>query len=224
MRVCADCSADISERHWHTKRCHSCQEVRERRRQRQRLSKRRHRARPIRFCLSCNANITSRHGKAKRCKPCASEHARAEKRIYNAEYRKRPGVREKIAAMLARYYHSPKGRAYYQSYRQRPDVRSRLRQQRRDRYQLPHVRARILRDWHRRRALKRGTNARPFPADWFDAQLERQHGCCERCDRRFTADLRPTLDHVVPLARGGVHAPENCQLLCGPCNSSKGAR
>jgi 5-methylcytosine-specific restriction endonuclease McrA len=31
-------------------------------------------------------------------------------------------------------------------------------------------------------------------------------------------------DHVVPLALGGEHAPNNIQLLCPACNLSKGAR
>lgn len=35
-----------------------------------------------------------------------------------------------------------------------------------------------------------------------------------------TEDL--TLDHVVPLARGGVHSEENLVVACRPCNSSKG--
>lgn len=32
------------------------------------------------------------------------------------------------------------------------------------------------------------------------------------------------LDHVVPLARGGEHAPRNLQLLCPPCNVRKNAK
>jgi len=33
-----------------------------------------------------------------------------------------------------------------------------------------------------------------------------------------------TLDHVVPLAKGGTHTPENWQCLCLRCNSSKSAK
>lgn len=32
------------------------------------------------------------------------------------------------------------------------------------------------------------------------------------------------LDHIIPLAKGGVHKDENIQLLCPTCNHSKGAR
>ncbi len=31
-----------------------------------------------------------------------------------------------------------------------------------------------------------------------------------------------TLDHVMPLARGGSHDPENVVAACGPCNRLKG--
>ena len=30
-----------------------------------------------------------------------------------------------------------------------------------------------------------------------------------------------TVDHRVPLSRGGVHSYENCVISCMPCNSSK---
>lgn len=39
--------------------------------------------------------------------------------------------------------------------------------------------------------------------------------CCGK------TDVRLTLDHVVPLSKGGRHAIENAQPLCGSCNSSK---
>lgn len=34
--------------------------------------------------------------------------------------------------------------------------------------------------------------------------------------------LTATLDHVVPLARGGAHDPGNLVVACGPCNRMKG--
>ncbi len=34
----------------------------------------------------------------------------------------------------------------------------------------------------------------------------------------------PSVDHIIPLARGGTHDEWNLQRLCRPCNSKKGAR
>ena len=34
----------------------------------------------------------------------------------------------------------------------------------------------------------------------------------------------PTIDHIVPIARGGLHSLENCQLAHRVCNSRKGTK
>ena len=39
--------------------------------------------------------------------------------------------------------------------------------------------------------------------------------CCGR------DDVKLTIDHVVPIFRGGTHTADNIQPLCGPCNSRK---
>ncbi len=41
--------------------------------------------------------------------------------------------------------------------------------------------------------------------------------CATHLDQRTA-----TLDHVVPLARGGFHDPGNLVVACGPCNRLKG--
>lgn len=33
-----------------------------------------------------------------------------------------------------------------------------------------------------------------------------------------------TIDHILPISRGGAHDVDNLQALCGSCNSSKGAK
>jgi len=41
--------------------------------------------------------------------------------------------------------------------------------------------------------------------------------CATHLDQRTA-----TLDHVMPLARGGAHDPGNLVVACGPCNRLKG--
>ena len=50
----------------------------------------------------------------------------------------------------------------------------------------------------------------------------RQGGYCNGCEHHFPP-RNLTIDHIVPRSRGGSHHVDNLQLLCGACNSAKGA-
>ena len=58
----------------------------------------------------------------------------------------------------------------------------------------------------------------------FEVLLAACGGRCQSCGVTFTAALPAEIDHIVPLSRGGTEADDNLQLLCRPCNRSKGAR
>lgn len=64
-----------------------------------------------------------------------------------------------------------------------------------------------------------GAEARRVSAGNIEAILNRQQGCCFYCSA--PADL--TIDHVIPLAKGGRHAIGNLVGACQHCNSQKGA-
>ena len=51
-----------------------------------------------------------------------------------------------------------------------------------------------------------------------------QKGKCWNCKQTFSADLKPQLDHYVPLAKGGLHDDRNLGLLCVHCNQTKWAK
>ncbi len=82
-----------------------------------------------------------------------------------------------------------------------------------------------------RRQLKRARAAgvRAVRVDRL-AIFERDGWVCQLCGeavdpaREFPDPLSPSLDHVIPLDRGGAHVPENCQLAHFGCNASKGSR
>lgn len=73
----------------------------------------------------------------------------------------------------------------------------------------------------KRRAAEIGASGQLTLAD-IRSLRKRQKKCL--CGARFTKDNPPTIDHVVPLSRGGAHTKGNIQLLCWPCNKKKSAK
>lgn len=61
---------------------------------------------------------------------------------------------------------------------------------------------------------------RSIPQDVKIAVSARDHGRCRQCGS--TEQLH--FDHVIPVSKGGANTVANIQLLCGPCNRTKGAR
>ena len=52
-------------------------------------------------------------------------------------------------------------------------------------------------------------------------QQKTSAGLCHYCSRKFTFK-ELTLDHVVPLSRGGTTSPGNVVPACRECNKAKG--
>ena len=51
--------------------------------------------------------------------------------------------------------------------------------------------------------------------------LKKQYGyCCPSC-RKCEPEIKLTIDHIVPLSKGGSNYIENIQPLCRSCNSKK---
>ena len=86
------------------------------------------------------------------------------------------------------------------------------------------ARAKNRRKRHARRAVTRGVEAEKFQGDIYDLVVRAQGGKCAGCKKRFNKRLKPTLDHILPLSKGGGHKRTNLQAMCMPCNSSKGAK
>lgn len=56
-------------------------------------------------------------------------------------------------------------------------------------------------------------------SQWWKQQLGK--GLCYHCEQRFKpADL--TMEHLLPIARGGKSDKKNCVPCCKDCNSKKG--
>ena len=58
-------------------------------------------------------------------------------------------------------------------------------------------------------------------SSWWKQQLGQ--GKCYHCEKRFPpAEL--TMDHLIPIGRGGMSNKKNCVPSCKECNSRKGAQ
>ncbi len=80
---------------------------------------------------------------------------------------------------------------------------------------------------HRRRARERNALVETFA----DSEIFERDGwvcglCFQRVDRRLKppSPMRASLDHILPLAKGGKHARSNVQCSHWICNSRKGDR
>lgn len=72
----------------------------------------------------------------------------------------------------------------------------------------------------KRRALKYGNtaiNERLTLTQWLEIFAD-AHGHCHYCDK----EARLTMDHVIPLSRGGKDSKDNVVAACLHCNTSKG--
>jgi 5-methylcytosine-specific restriction endonuclease McrA len=73
--------------------------------------------------------------------------------------------------------------------------------------------AHVKREREKARALR--------ATDWWRSQL--QKGVCHYCGRSVGA-ANLTMDHVVPVARGGRSVRSNCVPCCKECNNEKKAK
>lgn len=61
---------------------------------------------------------------------------------------------------------------------------------------------------------------RAFSSSMSRAAYQRQKGVCPKCGKQFQIEEMQA-DHITPWSKGGKTTPENCQMLCAPCNRRK---
>ncbi len=71
---------------------------------------------------------------------------------------------------------------------------------------------------HRRRARLYGQTEFNFPNDFVKLLRVSQNNKCAYCARD---DIKLTIEHMLPISRGGKHCFDNIILACTNCNSSK---
>ena len=170
-----------------------------------------------------------RDGLLARCKSCCRIERRSPERKASNEKYKRSS---KGRATEQRYLES-KGRETQRAYRKANQEKLSVQQSfwraansdkvkayREDYYKTPKGRAVILAAGHRRRSRKLAADGNFTSGEWLEL--------CEKCDytclRCRKKGLELTMDHVIPLSKGGSNWISNIQPLCGLCNSIKGTK
>ena len=174
----------------------------------------------------------------RRCVPCHKQKVseqnakkyrknRDARLAYQREYYQQN--RDEIIERRRDYYHNGGGREQNQrwtnenrehvnrrarEYKKRPERREKVREARRAYYATP--RGKQVIDSARDRRMRNLKDARIVLDREMNALLSSP---CVGCGVDEV-----TLDHIIPISRGGRHAVGNLQPLCRACNGSKGAR
>ena len=90
---------------------------------------------------------------------------------------------------------------------------------RKERNLRPNVKERNCLNQHLRKALKLKIPSNFTLSDWEEIK-RRYNGKCACCGLREST-IKLTIDHVIPLCKGGRHTKENIQPLCLICNLRK---
>lgn len=68
-------------------------------------------------------------------------------------------------------------------------------------------------------------NPKKYGKKWTEQRrriLDRDGWLCCWCGADLTHyGAKPTVDHIIPLARGGTRDDDNCMAACAPCNYSR---
>lgn len=161
---------------------------------------------PVHTCVQCGDSWTSTHRKSKFCSSrCLNKHLDLHNPRRCSMHDCDRGVRAKgLCAMHWRRKARAEGREANPAWNEARKAHS-----------------------HKRRAQKLGTQVEDLrPIDIY----ERDIWLCGICSTPVDPDLShphpmsPSLDHILPLSRGGTHTYENVQLAHLTCNVSKGNR
>lgn len=185
----------------------------------------------IRKCRCCGGTFPEtldyfsysiRDGFNTQCKECRKKYRAAQYLVRNERYAKDPTFRERrLAQWLSSYQvNKEKHRAQQKKYRSDLDVADRNRKRARE-WQIANP-DRVNMNINNRRSRFLGAIGKITSHDVSKA-LETQKCRCFYCGCDVSGGVH-TVDHLIPLSRGGTNLPDNIAIACKKCNTVKGAK
>jgi 5-methylcytosine-specific restriction endonuclease McrA len=183
------------------------------------------------LCIKCNVeksidqfyrNKIRKDGRYPYCKECCYKDYR--KRYEKSEAHQRAVANRKYydehreefrKAIHFRYNHSEKGRACQHRYNGSEKQKANKR-----RYVQSKKGRRRYRSYVQNRRAKRADNGGSYTPEEWKALCSLYDYRCLCCGEIFKFD-ELTVDHIIPIAKGGTSNIDNLQPLCMPCNKSK---
>ena len=86
----------------------------------------------------------------------------------------------------------------------------------------PEVYAKVLEYFRIKNQERRGFLIGQLSPSIIQNLFQKQSGKCVGCGIDLIDNFH--LDHIMPISRGGLNVDSNVQLLCPPCNLSKGSK
>lgn len=174
-------------------------------------------------CVGCQAPIANR---SKRCAKCHLDYARS-RRSYQSTIQ-HPDVDCPICGESFTPRRSRK--AWTRSCSKSCAMRLAIREgthNLQDGKQVGRDKAKVERNYRKRRALLAGVKSEPYTREEI---LERDEGVCHICGTlvdtsvAWPDDMYPSVDHVIPISKGGPDTLENVRLAHLICNLRKSDR
>ena len=156
--------------------------------------------------------------KAKKYREDNKEHRAAYDKKYAAEHKKEKAIYDR------KHENTPKRKAKKKEYRAKPEVKAKRKMYLKKYTQSPKVRTKRYINKRKRRALKAGVGH----VDYKDIDIfKRDKWICYICGIKINKQLKwpdimsKSIDHIIPISKGGVDAPHNVKATHLVCNLRK---
>jgi len=186
--------------------------------------------REARTCQMCGKEYLPKSNVQRYCNDCRREKHNMEERTRRSEHRAAFCIKDKIYHAAHRDEMNEKSRQYGLSHK--VEIRESGIRYRQVNREMLSVKEKLNRHTPGRTAirktvaLKRNNEMRAagkLDTAAFYAKCDTLEWHCQICDTVLTKQI-VTVDHIIPVSKGGTNAIENLQPLCFHCNASKGAK